>query len=191
MTAKTIIASVFITIIIISPVVYFVLPLLYPGMKEGGSEEGVLLQSVIGTFSSQAVLFDENLTSTLIPDTELTITTQGNSYLAITFNSFAMILLDILFTGEVEFYINLVITGVGNRSTIVYIYDPSPGIGDFRFYSQDVVILFSTETLAAGTYEVGVYWYSGNDEVGDNGLWFNVDAYLDYPRTLWVQELAS
>ena len=101
MTAKTIIASVFITIIIISPVVYFVLPLLYPGMKEGGTGECVLLQSVIGTFSSQAVLFDENLTSTLIPDTELTITTQGNSYLAITFNSFAMIVLDILFTRSI------------------------------------------------------------------------------------------
>ena len=190
MSAKVILASVLISILVISPVVYFVLPLLYPGMKEEGTDN-ILLQSIYEEFDTQAVLSDENLTSTLIPDTEITITTQGNSSLVVLFDCFSIVQLDTIFTGSVSFFINLVVEGVGNLTSMVYIVDLAPATLDYRFYSEDITISYSTGTLSAGNYTVGVYWYSGIDEVGDNALWFNVDTYVDYPRSLWIQEIAS
>ena len=191
MSGKVILASVLITVLVISPVVYFVLPLLYPGMKEEITDENLLLQSIYMEFDTQAILYDANLTSLLIPDTETIITTQGNSSLIVMFDCFSLVQLSDIFTGSVSFFINLVVEGVGNLTSMIYFLDLAPATGDYRFFSEDITIIFTTQTLSAGNYTVGVYWYSGIDVAGDNALWLNIDTYVDYPRSLWIQEIRS
>ncbi|MHA1200543.1 MAG: hypothetical protein ACTSQF_14580, partial [Candidatus Heimdallarchaeaceae archaeon] len=78
MAAKEIAISVAISILILAPTTYFVLPLLYPDMKDGGT-----VQFVYKEFDDRAYITDAIADFELVNQTTLSITTKGNSLLSI------------------------------------------------------------------------------------------------------------
>ena len=61
--------------------------------------------------------------------------------------------------GALQFYVSLVIEGVGNRTMMVAYYDTTAP-GSYREIPVDITINYSTGILTAGTYTVGIYWRS-------------------------------
>ncbi len=192
MSGKIFLASVITSILILAPVTYFVLPVLYPSMKQDPGDQGILLQSKFVTFNTPAYIFDDETAGyILMPDTQTTITTEGNSSLVVLFTAVALVALSPTFTTRSSYNISLVIEGIGNVTTMVIYFDGSPATGTFRELSLDLTINLATGELPASTYNVSLQWFSTFDATGTNSLSVNHDPTFDYERTLWIQEIST
>ena len=192
MSTKVFLASVLVSLVIMAPLAYFILPMLYPNMKgiETDEDEGIVLQSIYEEFETVAYIEDYTLKYELIDATEVTITTQGESFLAILFTMQAIMTISSLMVGSLAFDISLVVEGVGNR-TLKVVYTDVTNPGSIRQMPVDVTINFVTNSLIAGNYTVGVYWRSETNQGGASSLvGYNVADYM-FPRSLWVQEMKA
>ncbi|MCG3227513.1 MAG: hypothetical protein H7645_11395 [Candidatus Heimdallarchaeota archaeon] len=192
MSTKVFLASVLVSLVIMAPLAYFILPMLYPNMKgiETDEDEGIVLQSIYEEFETVAYIEDYTLKYELIDATEVTITTQGESFLAILFTMQAIMTISSLMVGSLAFDISLAVEGVGNR-TLKVVYTDVTNPGSIRQMPVDVTINFVTNSLIAGNYTVGVYWRSETNQGGASSLvGYNVADYM-FPRSLWVQEMKA
>ncbi|MHA1521290.1 MAG: hypothetical protein ACTSRK_13985, partial [Promethearchaeota archaeon] len=83
--------------------------------------------------------------------------------------------------------ISLDVAGVGNRTTSI-IYFIQVTYGSNIEMTENVHISFETEILPAGTYTISLFWKSTHTVIGGTT---NLVAIGDYPRSLYVQEIAG
>ncbi|MHA2232935.1 MAG: hypothetical protein ACXAB4_10620 [Candidatus Hodarchaeales archaeon] len=152
---------------------------------------GRILQTKYEEFRSQAFLPDSETGSwALIPDTELEITTKGDSFLSLTFSAVMILHLDSSFSGACRFNISLEVAGITNKQTRVSYYHGIPGPSQIVEFSERVDIHYETDTLAIGTYSLAAYWISAFDAPGSNQL-ISSTASFNFTRTLSVWEISS
>ncbi len=188
MSAKIFFASVLTSILILAPVTYFVLPVLYPNMKQG-----VVIQSTYVNFDTEAYIYDDELTYKMMDETTYTITTQGDSSLIVLFTADGIMTLDTVFTQKSAYHIALVISGEGNRTIYVDWFEgTTPAAGTIRQLTYDITINFATGSLIAGDYTISVYWKSNFDATGTyNSLSVNHNNSYEYDRSFWIQEVSA
>ncbi len=180
-----IVASVLISAIVTGGLMYFVTPLLFPGVSKGA------LQTKTLTLNSDAYIEDSSTASYLLMDsTTLTMTTSGGTIIDARFSDTGIISLDTTFTGSASFFVALVVEGVGNRTIIAHYFDSTPtATGYNREISVNLDIEYATGTLPAGTYTISVMWISRGNAAGTNYLQAITNT-LETPRVLVVQEIA-
>lgn len=186
MSGKIFFASVIASLLIMAPVTYFVLPLLYPGMKE---ESGVV-QSIYREFDETAYISDSTDVFELVNSTAMVVSTQGGSFLSILLTMPCVMTLDPVMTGTFQIEIALVVGSVGNRTNKVAFYRQSP-LGSYSEYPVDVTLNYVTDNIAAGNYTIFVHWRVLYDIGGLNYLIANNPPNYDYVRSLFVQEIVA
>ena len=184
----SIFVSALISMILVAGAGYFVLPLIYPNINE----ENIVLQSKNIDVSTQVTLYDEDLDFVKINDTELSITTQGNSSLSVLFTMTTLMGISLNFVGHLYFEIVIVISGVGNKTIPVKYYRSSSGIDEQ--HTEHIAINYNTGVISNGTYTIEAFWRSLESNAFYNYLrsyvWSSGDGfYKNYTRTLWAQEL--
>ncbi|MFW9852494.1 MAG: hypothetical protein ACFFDS_06105 [Candidatus Thorarchaeota archaeon] len=190
MSAKVFIGSVIVSILILAPATYFLMPVLYPNIKSDISDDpsGVVLQSEYFVFDTLARIYDYELTYELMGTTSCLIQTQGNSSLSILFSAVAILTLNSAWREKAEYIVDLVVEGAGNRALLYGYYDDGPAYGAYRVFTFDISINFDTGILAAGTYNISVFWRSNFDGIGTNSFYI-YDPGNDCLRSLWIQEI--
>ncbi len=190
MSAKVFFASVIVSILILAPATYFLLPVLYPNMKSDVTDDvtGIVLQSEYILFDSEALIYDNELTYQMMPNTTWLIETQGDSSLNILFSAVGHMYLNGAWREKSEYLIDLVVGGTRNRAVIHAFHDFGPVVGDYRYVSFDLTINLDTGILIAGTHNISVYWRSTEDAVGTN-YFFIYDPTMSYHRSLLIQEI--
>jgi len=186
-----IIASVVLSVGIVGALGYFLLPVVFPNIAEPPMEEdqGIVLQSIYHETTSPAVIHDASTTYEKIPETEVNITIQQNSRILAKFSGEALLQIGTTFSGEVNFFVALVIEGVGNRTTRIHFFDNTGGgYGAIREYTQNLNDFYQTGALPSGTYTVSVYWKSEFDATDINQLFLSLIG-APTTRALLVQEI--
>lgn len=204
-TIGTILGSVFITLLLVGVGGYFGLPLLYPNLNadltnyveevdlgdytktEDLTDEGILLQSKYFEDKTQIFIVDTDLVEEKMPDTELNITTTGNSKLRVAFDAIFLLHLDSAFSGGTRYNLTLVLSGVRNQTTRIS-YFSSPSLGSTIEETYSPHITFETGILTAGTYSISVYWKSNNAASTGSSMLFSLDGYA---RSIMAQEIAG
>jgi len=180
-----ILVSVTISVIIMSGLSFFVLPIVYPNMQQ---DEGIVLQSVYAEFHTEGIINYDNTTYQKVPDTEVSITIQENSKISATFYAMFFLVLGGPFTGSCVYNISLVVNGYGNQSYTIAYYKDGTGT---RIIPINFYVTYITGSLSAGTYLVEVYWKSYLNINPDHALALNYvgGQYLENPRSLLLLEL--
>ena len=195
-TIGTILGSVFITLLLVGVGGYFGLPALFPNLNadlgeytktEDLTDDGILLQTKYLEVKTQISIVDTDLVEEKMPDTELNITTTGNSKLRVAFDALFLIHLSSSFSGGTRYNITLALSGVRNQTTRVS-YFSSPGLGTTIEESYSPHIDFETGILPAGTYSISLYWNSNNAATSGSSQLFSLDGYS---RSIYVQEIAG
>jgi hypothetical protein len=154
-------------------------------------ESGRILQAKYEEFNSQAYINDDATGAwTQVPDTEMNITTEGESFLSVTFSAVMILHMDSSFAGACRFNISLEIEGVESRQTRASYYHATPGPGVIIELSERVDIHLETGTLSKGTYNIVVNWISAFDAPGSNQLictWAN----FNFTRSLSAWEIST
>ena len=198
-TIGTIFGSVFITLLLVGVGGYFGLPLLYPNLNEDLGEyaltdditdEGILLQTKYLEVRTDAFISDSALVEAKMADTELNITTAGNSKLIVAFDAMFLLHLDTTFSGGTRYNITLVLAGVQNRTTRIS-YFANPGLGTTVEETYSVHLTFETGILTAGTYSLAVYWKSNNDATAGWSQLIASGGGFIYSRSLSALEIAG
>jgi hypothetical protein len=152
-----------------------------------------VIQLKYGEWNSPSYIFDNQLTYVKMTDTELNVTTNGNSSLLVSFSAMSIMTLDAAFTLRAGYNVSLRVEHIGNRTIQVDYFDGGAAYGSIRQISMDLYINYLTPNLPAGTYTVNVYWKSGYDATGtQNSLSVaHMGGSTDYnfTRTLLVQEI--
>ncbi len=153
-------------------------------------ESGRILQTDYEEFNSQAYIQDDAISAwTQMPDTEMNITTEGDSFLVVTFSATMILHMDTTFSGACRFNISLEIEGVGSKQTRAsYFHNPGPGA--IVELSERVHIYFETGTLSKGTYIITVNWISAFDAPGSNSL-NSGSSNFNFARSLSVWEIST
>jgi hypothetical protein len=192
MSSKSIIGSMIGSILITLGIVW---SLGFFGVIPGVDTKNTLIQTKYGEWNSPAFIYDDDLSYVKMTDTELTITTSGNTRLVAIFSAMSIMTLDMNFQYRVGYNVSLVVGGVGNRTIEVDYYDGGTATGNIRQLSMGIYINFITPILPAGIYTIGIYWKSGFDATGTaNSLSVahvgGASGY-NFTRTLLVQELRA
>ncbi len=192
----TILASVFITLILSGAGMYFGMPLLFPNLNanlNGDIEEegGNLLQTKSLEVNTVDYINDFDLTYTKMPGMELNITTSGNSSLYVSLEGLFFLGMDNLFSGFTGYNLSLVVSRIGNRTTMIFYYiQTSPSA--FIYESHNIYMTFDTGTISAGDYTISVYWRSISDNPGAiTTLTTEVQNAYHCPRKIYVQEFSA
>jgi hypothetical protein len=90
-TIGTIMVSVFITLLLVGVGGYFGLPALFPNLNEDLTVEGDILQTKYNEWETAASVFWTDNIYEKMPDTELNITTNGDSKLIVSFEGTFML----------------------------------------------------------------------------------------------------
>jgi len=192
----TILGSVFITLLLVGVGGYFGLPLLYPILNDDLgdyaktddiTDEGILLQTKYFEDETQIFIVDTDLIEEKMPDTELNITTTGNSKLRVAFDAIFLLHLDSAFSGGTRYNLTLVLSGVRNQTTRIS-YFSSPSLGSTIEETYSPHITFETGILTAGTYSISVYWKSNNAASTGSSMLFSLDGYA---RSIMAQEISG
>jgi len=198
-TVGIIIANVFITLIISGTCIYFGVPLLYPDLSDMATEDdlddyvlkddkGVIVQSKYKEINSSAIIWDNYLTESVMPDTEMNITTQGNTKLSVSFDAqFSLLLVD-TFKYTAFYNITLQIEGVKQETVDIVEYHGEPIVGQVQKFIY-LQISFETGILPAGTYDISVIWYSKIDTAKLSRLTAGIYLTNNLVRTLSAQEI--
>ena len=222
MSGKEFIGSIAISIIAIGVMTLFVMPQLYPVIQTGiddtqtdisdlqsdveniqsdiadlqAESNGIVLQIKYKEFYSPAQILDDDIGSYIpIPDTELSITVQNNSRLAVIFSGrYSIGLDDSLGHDKVAFNISMNIndsTGklVGRRQTRISYYPDGP-LSDRLEISGILYLDYVTNPLNEGTYTVSLSWISLYDQV-DTTYLVLTSTPANFPRSLRLIEYAS
>ena len=195
----SILASVFVTLLIVGAGIYFGLPYLYPNINnppyvdDDKTYENVVISVQSLELRTVCICYDNDLAVKQMNQTTMLISTQGNTSLSIEFSTVFMYGVDLTFdTGSnydfISFNITMAIEGVGNYSRIVEFGELKTGQwGTYSFYMHIL-----TPKLPNGTYNLTMYWSSRNDATGSNYLSANhYNLYRENPRLLYVEEIKS
>ena len=186
-TIGTILGSVFITLLLVGVGGYFGLPLIYPVLNEDVTDEGILLQARYNESQTAANIFYTVYDYEKMPDTELNITTSGNSKLNVAFEGAFMLRAGSTFVGNTQYNITIDISGVGNRTTLIH-YGIDAALGKDIEIPCNIHISFETGILPAGTYSISIYWSSA---YAPTLGWSQLFAMDEYPRSIYAQEIAG
>lgn len=225
----TILASVFITLILSGAGMYFGMPLLFPNLNadldvdneyldenalneylneheyidENALNEsleeneyidvdvGNLLQTKSVEVNTVDYINDFDLTYTKMPGMELNITTSGNSSLYVSLEGLFFLGMDNLFSGFTGYNISLVVSGIGNRTTMIYYYIQT-SLSAFVYQSHNIYMTFDTGIISSGDYTISVYWRSVFDNPGAiTTLTTEVQNAYHCPRKIYVQEFSA
>ncbi|QEE16263.1 hypothetical protein DSAG12_02093 [Promethearchaeum syntrophicum] len=188
-TVGTILASVFITLLISGAGIYFGLPLLFPNIVNGETTNGeVVIQSKYQEFNSSDQIRDDDLIPSKMLDTEMNITTQGNTKLSVSFDVQLTLLLSDNFNGGAFYHITLQIEGVKNETVELSEYYNGP-IGELVQYTKYIEISFETGNLPASTYNISVLWNSKFAGLTSSTLYVVVYPVDNCYRTISAQEI--
>jgi len=186
MSGKEVVGSILISLILMSAIVFFALPFIFPGV----SEKNIVVQSKYAEWRTTAMIYDSETTAyTKISDTELNITIQESSSLAIIFSADAILHLSSTFNIKNSYFISVVVEGVGNKTFFISYFDSGGATGSIRQLTYNLYVNYVTNPLPAGTYNVAVYWQSRYNANGVNSLSLAHSGY-NYSRSLWIQELS-
>ncbi len=184
MSTGTFVAGFFIGAILTGALGFATLSILEP------EETGGILQVKYEEFRSAAFIMDSSTSDwTKIPDTEVNITTEGNSRLSVTFSATGLLHLDTTFSGACKFNISLHIEGITSKQTRVSHFQ-NPGPGAMTELSKIVSIHLETETLPKGEYQIVVYWIASFDGTGTNQLNLG-SSNFNFTRSLSVWEIST
>lgn len=195
-TIGTILASVFITLILTGAGMYFGMPLLFPNLNADlngdiDDEGGNLLQTKSVEVNTVDYINDFNLTYTKMPGMELDITVSGNSSLYVSLEGLFFLSMDNLFAGFTGYNISLVVSGVGNRTTMIAYYIQT-SLSAFVDQSHNIYMTFDTGIISAGDYTISVYWKSVSDNpVAITSLTTQISSKYNCPRKICVQEFSA
>lgn len=187
----TILASVFITLILTGAGMYFGMPLIFPNLN-ADLNEGSLLQTKSVEVNTVDYINDFDLTYTQMPGMELEITTSGNSSLLVSFEGLFFLGMDDLFFGYTAYNISLVVSGIGNRTTMIYYYiQTTPSA--YVFLSQNIHMTFDTGIISSGDYTISVNWRSVLNTPGGSitTLTTEIENSFHSPRKIYVQEFSA
>jgi len=186
-TIGTILVSVFITLLLVGVGGYFGLPALFPNLNEDLTAEGDILQTKYNEWETAASVFWTDNIYEKMPDTELNITTNGDSKLIVAFEGAFMLRLGSTFSGYTKYNITLDISGETNRTTAIY-SGIDVALGTDWEIPCNTHISFETGVLPAGTYTISIYWSSA---VAPSAGWSQLFVLDEYPRSIYVQEIAG
>lgn len=156
MSGKTVAGSVLLTLLIVAAGGYFVLPMVYPGLKG----KNAIVQQKYVEFYNWAYIFDLNTsTSTKMNGTEMSITTQGSTSLFVQFDTVFQVEYTLSAFKSYTFNITLGIDGVGSKSVYLQTINQE---SSSHFLTDQVpfVMTFATGVLPSGTYHIVISWYS-------------------------------
>jgi len=183
----SIIGGVICSVIIMSGLVYFMAPTLFPVPPD----RDIVLQYKYGEWNTPSYIFDNELTDQKMNDTELSITIDLDSRLYVEFSVIAILSLGPTFTVRSSYNVSLVVTGVTNRTVMVLYFDDEPAGGYYRELTYNLHVNLVTQPLPAGTYTIEVFWKSTFDATGNvNSLSVSHTPTFINTRTLFVQELS-
>ncbi len=203
----TILASVFITLILSGTGMYFGLPMVYPNVVNDDSDNvtqddlddyvlknetlnnEVVVQSKYKDINSTDAIFDDELTPIMMDDTEMNITTQGNTKLSVSFNAQLELTLVDTFESDAFYNITLQIEGVKQEKFSIIEYHMNPIIDGEMRRSIYVQISFETGILQAGTYDISVLWSSELDTPRLSRLSSGIYSTDNFVRTLSALEI--
>ena len=195
----SIIASVIITLVFVIVLAFFVLPYLYPILSSKDlvshddlmDEGGIVIQSKYQEWDSAAFIYDYNVSDFIqMVDTEINITVEEGSQLAIEFSATSLMRLQSPFSGRSSYDIAIIVDGISNRTFEVYYYEGSGGMGYIRQLVFNLNYNYVTAPLNNGTYTINVFWKSTSDVPGENYLSMAHPTH-NYTRSLWVTELRT
>jgi hypothetical protein len=195
MSAKEVIGSVLLAVIISSAIGIFAFPMLYPivygdvSAIPGVTDDGIVVQSIYREFSTFAQIHDSETSSyNQVPDTRVNITIQENSTINAVFSS--LYILGVSNTlgpsQRVGFNISLGVDGIGSRTTRISYFETGTFSAN-REFSSTFYLNFVSMPLPAGTYTVSLSWISIADQDGINYFLFNTPL-ANFTRSLWIQE---
>ena len=168
---------------------YFGYPLLYPNIVNNETlNDEVVVQSKYLEINSTALIWDSNLTPNVMPDTEMNITTQGNTKLSVSFDAQLELLLVDTFESNAYYNITLQIEGVKQETVRIIEYHGEPIVGEVHRFIY-LQISFETGILSAGTYDISIIWYSKADTATLSRLSVGVNLIDNLIRTLSAQEI--
>ena len=168
------------------------MPLIFPNLNADLNENGGnLLQTKSVEVNSVDYINDFNLTYTKIPGMELDITTNGNSNLYVTFEGLFFLNMDDLFEGFTGYNISLVVSGVGNRTTMISYYIQN-SLSSFVRQSHNIYMTYDTGIISAGNYSITAYWRSISDTPGCISS-LTTEVLMSYHsiRKIYVQEFSA
>ena len=212
----SIIGGVLCSVLIMGGLLYFIGPILLPGLTEQDTdlqnkyddlldqyndllnttleldEQDLILQYKYDEWNTAAYIWDHDDSSYMkMEDTEINITIEQDSRIYATFSAMALLALDNSFTLRSSYNISLVVEDVVNRTIMVIYFDSAPATSYFRETSVNLYINLITESLPAGTYTIAIYWKSTYNAIGTNSLSVAHAPKYNYTRTMFVQELKS
>ena len=191
----SIIGSTIISVLIIGALLFFIGPMLLPGLTEQDdelAERDLVLQYKYDEWNTEAYIWDHDDSSYMkMEDTEINITIEQDSRIYATFSAMALLSLDDSFTVRNSYNISLVVEDVVNRTIMVIYFDGAPATSYYRETSVNLFINLVTDSLPAGTYTVAIYWKSTYNAIGTNSLSVAHAPKYNYTRTMFIQELKS
>ncbi|MBN2152766.1 MAG: hypothetical protein JW839_15045 [Candidatus Lokiarchaeota archaeon] len=130
---------------------------------------------------------DDQVTKTLVPGTQLNITTSGFSYITVEFTGSLGYHLDATFVNTLRYNITLEVDGavVAEHKAS---WHHSPASGVMEEGSLDVSMAWVSGTLAAGAHTVRVMWVSDGAVTGANQIYFST-THHNATRSLTIQEI--
>jgi hypothetical protein len=184
--AGSIIGSIIGSVAIVAVLAFFMIPLVFPAVNTNS----ILLQSKFGEWNSPAYLFDDQTANYIkMTDTEINITTSGNSRISMTFSAIGLLSLNPNFNIRNSYNISLVVVGVSNRTFEVAFYDDSGATLSYRQLTLNLYSNYVSQPLPAGTYTTAVYWKSTFDAADSNSLSVSHATTWNRTRSLFVQEI--
>lgn len=194
----SIVLSIVISVILTSGISYFMIPYLAPAPPESDDSDviptGLILQSITRENSTWVSKNDQDLNWTVIPSMETSITTQGNSTIEVMFYSLMNLYIqpDLLHGNGITFNITLEIEGITNQSAIIF-YQRGVVNTTYifaEFIPSPILLRTETPTLAAGTYNIRVWWLSMGNSGGFNRLTTGT-VYFENTYSLNVKEISA
>jgi hypothetical protein len=183
--AGSIIGSIIGSVAIVAVLGFFLMPLIFPAVNTNS----IVVQSKFGEWNSPAYVFDDQLNYIKMTDTEINITTGGNSRISMTFSAIGLLTLQPNFNVRNSYNISLVVVGVSNRTFEVAYYDNSGATLAYRQLTFNLYSNYVTQPLPAGTYTTAVYWKSTFNATDTNSLSVSHATTWNRTRSLLVQEI--
>ena len=195
-TTTTVLASVLISLVVGSGIAFVALPIVYPSLQSPSANQTTpgVVKTTLKSWKDNAYISDNQLTWSLMNQTQVNFSTSGNSSILASFSAPYLVYLNPTFTGFARFQVSLVIAGHGNTTTQIEFFDDGPASNSNRELSYFPTLTFMTENLPAGTYNCSVWWKSIVDAPGFNQLIVaspNVNAHYHFDRWMLLQEIVN
>jgi len=146
-----------------------------------------IVQTRFLSVSSLAMKSDADLTKTGVPDTNLSITTGGNSYLVAEFSGHVWIFLDVGFQNQMDFNITMAIDGTDVAWTLIDRFYMS-AISNAEQTSEAIHFSFISGILPAGTHVANITWASRFSCAGSDSISMST-AGMNMTRSIMLQEI--